>query len=106
MMTTSALDRYVQQLCGVRGVRGAALVDRDSGMVWVRAGDLIDFERLAESACDFWRLHQRSRENLVALGALESIAIVCDHYTLSLKSLPKHLNREELIAVTVVDWKT
>lgn len=75
-------------------------------MVWAQAGDLLDFERLAESACDFWRLHVRSRENLVALGTLESIAIMCDQFTLSLKPLPAHLNHDELIAVTVIDWKS
>lgn len=105
-MLDAQIRHYVQTLCALPGSRGAALVDRNSGMVWAQAGELPDFERLSEVAIEFWRLHERSRASLQRLGALGSIAITCSEYTLSLRPAPAFAANDDLITVVILDWKS
>jgi Roadblock/LC7 domain len=67
-----AILALMQELAAYPGVRGCALVDADSGMVWHHAGNLPDTEQLAEASIEFWRVHQRLSDQLCTLGELQS----------------------------------
>lgn len=64
----------VEELAAFKDVAGCALVETSTGMVWHFAGQLPDLERIAEAAVEFWRIQQRLSSQLVALGALRSVA--------------------------------
>jgi hypothetical protein len=97
---------YVAHLAALPGVRGAALVDQESGMVWARAGDLPEFDRLSEAAVEFWRIHRRVHAHIAVLGELHAISVQCDALTLKLQPTPEHLGERGLISVLVIDWHT
>jgi hypothetical protein len=105
-VSDAEIRHYVQTLCALPGARAAALVDRNSGMVWAQAGELPDFERLSEVAIEFWRLHERVGANLTSLGEAESITITCSKFTLSLRPAPNFAVNNELVAVVVLDWQS
>jgi hypothetical protein len=62
-------QHHINNIAAITGVRGCALVETASGMVWHTAGQLPDLERLGETASEYWRLHDRLARNLQALGA-------------------------------------
>lgn len=99
------LERYLSHLVKVRGVRAAALVEPESGMVVVHEGNIDDLDRLAEVAVDFWRMHERQRAHFSKLGALTGITVSYERLSLKLQPTPPSIARH-LIAVLVLDWGT
>jgi predicted regulator of Ras-like GTPase activity (Roadblock/LC7/MglB family) len=99
----ATLQSYLSHLVGVRGVRAAALVEPESGMVVLHEGNVEDLDRLAEVAVDFWRLHARQRERFSKLGALTGISVSYERLSLKLQPTPPSV-AQELIAVLVLDW--
>jgi len=89
-----------------RGVRGCALVDAGSGLIWHRE-PLEESDGLWEAAVDHWRLHRRLSGHFDALG--EAGAIVTYHRDATMAMLPC-LPELEIVLVCVaapsaVDWK-
>ncbi|MGL4575360.1 MAG: hypothetical protein ACRCV9_11280 [Burkholderiaceae bacterium] len=60
---------YIDNIGAISGVRGCALVEIASGMVWHTAGSFPELERMGETASEYWRLHDRLAHNLASLGA-------------------------------------
>jgi hypothetical protein len=88
------------------GVRGCALVDASSGLVWHREPPQ-EPTGLWEAAVDHWRLHRRLSAHFGALG--EAGAIVTYHHGATMAMLPC-LSEPEVILVCVaspssVDWR-
>jgi hypothetical protein len=91
---------FIDQIGAVTGVRGCALVEIGSGMVWHTAGDVPDLERLGETASEYWRLHSRLAQNLSALGTPAVGLFAFTHGTLALQPCSKKL---EVLLVAVMD---
>lgn len=87
------------------GVRGCALVDAASGLVWHRHPDA-DMHGIWEAAVDHWRLQQRLSSHFGELGPVQ--AIVLHHSDLKLTLLPC-LRDPDVVLVCLaehgnVDW--
>ena len=87
------------------GVRGCALVDAASGLVWHRHPDA-DASGLWEAAVDHWRLQQRLSSHFGELGPVQ--AIVLHHSDLKLTLLPCLRDPDVLLVCLAehdnVDW--
>jgi predicted regulator of Ras-like GTPase activity (Roadblock/LC7/MglB family) len=99
----AALQNYLSHVVKVRGVRAAALVEPESGMVVLHEGNVDDLDRLAEVAVDFWRLHERQRERFSTLGGLTGITVSYERFSLKLQPTPPSV-ASELIAVLILEW--
>jgi hypothetical protein len=87
------------------GVRGCALVDAASGLVWHRHPDT-DMHAIWEAAVDHWRLQQRLSDHFGELGRAQ--AIVLHHQDLKVTLLPV-LRDPDVLLVSLaehsnVDW--
>ena len=81
------------------GVRGCALVDATSGLVWHRHPDA-DFDGIWEAAVDHWRLQQRLSVHFGDLGSAQ--AIVLHHATAKVTLLPC-LRDPDVLLVSLAD---
>jgi hypothetical protein len=93
----------INNIAAIAGVRGCALVETASGMVWHTAGQLPDLERLGETASEYWRLHDRLARNLQALGAPVVGLFAFTHGMLALEPCSNALG---VLLVAVVDQGT
>lgn len=73
-MTRDDVERDVRELGHFPGVDGCALVDADTGMVWVHGGDMQAIEQLGEAAIEFWRVQRRLASHFAPFGPLQSTA--------------------------------
>jgi len=91
------------------GIRGCALVEASSGLVWQRSDDLGEGARdtLWEAAADYWRLHGRLHSHFDSLGELG--AAVMYHHGGTLTVLPCLREPDLLLACIgdqgTVDWE-
>jgi hypothetical protein len=89
------------------GIRGCALVDAGSGLVW-HTEPAADSGGLWEAAVDHWRLHRRLSGHFDALG--EAGAIVTYHRGATMAMLPCLRDPEVLLvcvaAPSAVDWRS
>lgn len=112
MPTRTFIEQYracVNRIASLRGVRGIALVDSESGMVWAEAGALPDIEAISEAAVEFWRLHQRVRSGLKSLGEPKAFAATFEHGLMWIVPVALSSQREKLVAVAIAvpkatDW--
>lgn len=102
--------RFAEQLRALLarhpGIRGCALVDLDSGLVWHKE-PLEESHGLWEAAVDHWRLHRRLSRHFEPLG--EAGAIVTYHRGATMAMLPCVPDPEVILicvaAPSAVDWK-
>lgn len=86
-MTAQRLLRdALDEVAGMHGLQGCALVEIDAGMVWHEAGSIADVQKIAEAASDYWRLYQRQRVHFEHLGELR--AQVMMHSEVRITMLP------------------
>lgn len=100
------IDQYracVDRVALLRGVRGIALVDSESGMVWAEAGLLADIEAISEAAVEFWRLHQRVRSGLKSLGEPRALAATFEHGLMWIVPVAASSQQENLVAVVIAE---
>ena len=95
---TQAIVSELQHLAATPGVRLCALVDTQTGMVWLAAGEQQGMDSLLEAARDYWRVHQRHGMAFDTLGAAIGITVL--HEAGSVNLLPCG---QELVLVTVAD---
>ena len=88
------------------GIRGCALVEAGSGLVWA-AEPPHESAGLWEAAVDHWRLHRRLSGHFAALG--EAGAIVTYHHGATMAMLPCLRDPDVLLvcvaAPGVVHWR-
>lgn len=102
------LQQSLDELAHFPGLRGCALVEADTGLVWSARGALADRQSLWEAAIDYWRLHTRNQRHFEALGELG--AAVLYHQDAVLATF-KVASEPALLFVAVgghrqVDWLT
>lgn len=90
------------------GVRGCALVDAGSGLVWHRVGAQAGFEPLWEASVDYWRMHNRLSSHFEMLGDLGAAVMYHRHGILAIMPCPA---APELLIVCVgengkIDWNS
>ena len=71
-MNHLSLTQAVAELSKLQGMRGCALVESVSGLVWAVHGELAASDSLWEAAVDYWRLHTRNQAHFESLGALRA----------------------------------
>lgn len=69
------LAQAVDSLATRPGIRGCALVDADTGMIWTAHGELAGNASMWEAAADHWRLHERNGSHFECLGRFGATAI-------------------------------
>lgn len=103
-MNLELLRDRLEAMAALPGMRGCALVDGATGMVWLSAGDAEQLP-LAEAATDYWRLCQR-QEAFAGLGRVRAQIVIHEHARVTLVRCG-----EGLLLVTLshepdaVDWK-
>lgn len=85
-MKSERLREALEQIAQLKGLQGCALVEIDAGMVWHTAGSIVDVNKIAEAASDYWRLYQRQRVYFEHLGELR--AQVMMHRDVRITMLP------------------
>lgn len=99
-MSNPLVQALVDRLAAFAGVRGCALVDADTGMVWYYAGQLPGIERLGEASVEFWRVQLRQSSYFEQFGPLESAAHSFANQVIALFPCS---HKPPLIAVCVAD---
>lgn len=108
MSINDELDRAVGALARRPGLRGCALVEAGSGMVWTAHGELARHTSLWEAASDHWRLHGRHAAHFASLGEFVAVALI---HVEGLVALFRCATDPDLLFVAVgqhrtVDWNT
>ena len=106
-MNHLSLTQAVAELSKLQGMRGCALVESVSGLVWAVHGELAASDSLWEAAVDYWRLHTRNQAHFESLGALR--AAVMYHSTCIL-TVFRCTTEPDLLLVAAgiyetVDWR-
>lgn len=107
-LRSDELAQAVGALAQRPGIRGCALVEAGSGMVWTAHGDLADNTSLWEAASDHWRLHGRNAAHFGSLGGFIAVAL---YHAEGLVALFRCATDPELLFIAVgqhraVDWPT
>ena len=108
-MTTIGRERLasaIAEFSTTAGLRGGAIVEAQTGMVWAAGGELADHLALWEAATDHWRLHRRHVSHFQVIGPLGAYAAF--HGQGNLVIFPCSME-PELLVVTIgrsrsVDW--
>jgi len=95
---TDLINAELRHLAATPGVRLCALVDSQTGMLWLSAGELAGMEHLVEAARDYWRVHQRHGGAFEALGPALGLSVL--HETGLVNLLPCG---PDLVLVTVAE---
>jgi hypothetical protein len=108
MSINDELAQAVGALAQQPGIRGCALVEVGSGMVWTAHGELAPHASLWEAASDHWRLHGRHAAHFDHLGRFVAVAL---YHVEGLVALFRCTNDPELLFIAVgqhraVDWST
>jgi len=103
------LQQSLTQMAALPGVGGCAIVEADTGMVWMSAGELPGVHHLGEAVSDYWRLFLRRRDDFADLGELRAQVLIHSHRRVTLVGCG-----DRLVLVTVSaepdrvrwsDWK-
>jgi hypothetical protein len=97
----------VQQLMGEmcdehRGIRGCALVDASSGLVWYAVMQE-PHDGLWEAAVDYWRLHSRLSHHFEVMGELGGVAA---YHRGGMLTLLPCLREPDVLLVSLADNRT
>ena len=68
-MKSEPVARRLNDLMDQPGITGCALVDTDTGLIWLSSGQVPD-DRIWEAAVSYWRLHRRQHAEFAGLGPL------------------------------------
>lgn len=103
-----SLAQAVGGLAARPGIRGCALVEAETGMVWTAHGELADQASLWEAAADHWRLHVRNAAHFDCLGRFAAVAT---YHVDGVMAVFRCASDPELLFIAVgrhraVDWPT
>lgn len=106
-MKHEALTAALREMALLPGLRGVAIVESASGLVWQSQGELADNGALWEAAVDYWRLHARNQAHFASLGNLRAAVM---YHTDSILAVFRCATEPELLLVAAgsyeaVDWK-
>lgn len=76
----------LEALCHFEGITGCALVEVETGMVWLHASKSFDMEKVGEAAVEFWRTQRRVAVQLEAMGELKFVHFKYAQKTIALAS--------------------
>ena len=73
---TDLISAELRHLAATPGVSVCALVDSQTGMVWLSEGEQAGLESLVEAARDYWRVHQRHGNAFGPLGPVLGLSVL------------------------------
>lgn len=87
-------------------VRGCALVEAESGLIWERIGADPEFDALWEASADYWRMHGRLRGHFDLLGELGAAVM---YHRRGILAIMPCMTQPEVLVVCVgengkIDW--
>jgi hypothetical protein len=97
-MNKELVSAELAHLAATPGVRLCALVDSQTGMVWLSEGHKDGMEALLEAARDYWRVHMRHGTAFRALGPALGVTVRHEAAVLNLSPCGP-----ELVLVTLAD---
>lgn len=106
-MSPQLIKAELDRMATHPGIRGCALVDAHTGMIWLAGADTRLNLPIWEAAVDYWRLHERHKAVFTELGELR--AMVMHHASGPLAILP--CTREPALLLVAqgaqqsVDWR-
>lgn len=105
---TEQLSQALAVLAARPGIRGCALVDAATGMIWMAHGELAARPSLWEAAADHWRLHERHGTHFECLGRFAAVAT---YHAEGVMAVFRCATDPELLFIAVgrhrvVDWPT
>jgi hypothetical protein len=105
-MDADAVAGDLRHLAGIESVQGCALVELESGMVWLSSGTIPGLEHIAENAVEFWRLYLRLARPLDQLGSLRMTTLLFEQSFLTLTAFSAFSPPLLLVCVSQrnVDW--
>lgn len=74
-MSPQTIQSELDQMGAQPGVRGCALVDPTTGMIWLASDNAQVELPIWEAAMDYWRLHQRHESLFAELGDLRAAVL-------------------------------
>lgn len=83
-MKSARLQEALAQMAALPGVLGCAIVEANTGMVWLSAGELPRVQHLSEAVSDYWRLFLRRSDDFAALGDLRAQVLIHSHRRVTL----------------------
>lgn len=106
-MKHEALTAALREMAQLPGLRGVAIVEAASGLVWQSQGELAQDGALWEAAVDYWRLHTRNQPHFASLGKLRAAVM---YHTEAILAVFRCATEPELLMVAAgsyetVDWK-
>ena len=106
-MSPQLIKDKLDQMAKQPGIHGCALVDSQTGMVWMVGADTRLDLPIWEAAVDYWRLHQRHQAVFSELGELHALAL---HHTSGLLAIVPCTSEPPLLLIAhgttrSVDWR-
>ncbi|RYY04697.1 MAG: hypothetical protein EOO53_02520 [Gammaproteobacteria bacterium] len=87
------------------GVIACALVEADTGMIYLSTSKSIKFEVIAEGARDYWSLHNKNGNIFDEMGTLNSILIQHSKGLLTIQPCGEKTILITLAKLKKMDWK-
>ena len=104
-MKEQTLRLALEDMAGLTGVAGCALVEVGTGMVWHAAGQTERMHILSEAASDYWRLYKRLDNHFTELGDMRAAVFMHLHGRITLIPCGKGMLLVGLThETTAVDW--
>jgi len=69
-MNSMRVGEELERMLAHPGIKGCALVDAQTGLVWGSRATAGHADRIWEAAVDYWRLHDRQKLHFAGLGTL------------------------------------
>ncbi|HEY4068961.1 MAG TPA: hypothetical protein VGM74_18795 [Burkholderiaceae bacterium] len=106
-MSLDVIRGRLDQMAAESGVRGCALVDAATGMIWLASTNAALHLSIWEAAVDYWRLHERHKRLFTELGPLRAAVM---HHASGLLAILPCTSEPELLLVAHgaqkrVDWR-
>ena len=102
-MSQPSVHQLMNDMCAKHpGIRGCALVDASSGLVWYEVMAM-PHTGLWEAAVDYWRLHARLSQHFELMGELGGVAA---HHRGGMLTLLPCLRDPDVVLVSLADHRT
>jgi hypothetical protein len=93
------------QVAKTSGVIACALVEADTGMIYLSTSRSIKFEVIAEGARDYWSLHHKNGNIFAEMGMLNNILIQHTKGLLTIQPCGEKTILITLAKLKKMDWK-
>ncbi|MGI1677752.1 MAG: hypothetical protein K6L75_03400 [Cellvibrionaceae bacterium] len=103
-MKSKDIEIELKRLSYSTGILACALVAIDSGIIYSSTSSSTEFQRIAESARDYWSLHHRNGAIYNVLGDLDNIKIRHKKGIICLQPCGENTLLVALTKFNKVDW--